>query len=590
MLGGKIKNIFSYSLSWHFLKVAVFCVLSFFIAPLPARAGTIIFSPSSGNYQVGKTFTVGVYVSSADEAMNAAQAVVNFPKDKLEAVSISKSGSIMSLWIQEPSFSNNLGTINFEGVVLNPGFTGRSGKILSITFKAKSSGQAVLSFSNGSLLANDGQGTDILTGLGAANFNLTLAEITPEEQAAEEQKALEAEAKTGVSAVPIINSPNVPDQNKWYSISDPRFEWPIPRGITGVSFFSDHNVRSNPGAVSDGLMSFYQYKEAPEDGVWYFHLRLRNNVGWGAAAHYRYQIDRTPPTDLAVSFPNGKESDNPAPHLTVSATDVLSGVDFYKISIDNGEPIKVTGNEYTVPPQGVGKHTVLVQVADKAGNESSVTEEFSIKTLNPPQFTEYSEEMPKGELLVLKGKTYPQSQVTIWLQHDNNGIENQVVNSGVWGDFTFVYRDKTKAGVYKVWADVIDGRGLRSGTSRTLTIAVQQSAFWKFTSRLFTYLEILIPILGLLLLLIILMLYLWKKLAMLKKALRKEVREVENVVCRAFTDLRNNIEDQLAVLEKTKKKRQLTKEEAVIAVGLAKSLVDTKQAVKRIRHLEDETK
>lgn len=591
MTGGKRKLFLSVFFG-RVLLLVCFLTGFFLIWPQTANAGSVIFSPATGNYNVGNTFSVGVYVSTPEEAMNAVQAVVKFSKDKLEVVSISKSGSIISLWIQEPSFSNNLGTINFEGIVLNPGFIGRSGKILSINFRAKAAGQGVLSLSNGSLLANDGQGTDILSGLGTASFNLTPSQIKPEEaepEIAEEAQAAETTIK-GTLPAPKITSPNVPDSNKWYNMNDPRFEWQIPRGTTGVSFVSDHNSFSVPGTKSDGLMSFYQYQEVKEDGVWYFHLRLRNSAGWSVAGHYRYQIDRTAPKDLSINFPAGKESDNPAPRIIFKATDDTSGVDFYQITVDNGEPIKVVGSEYTLPAQGLGEHKVLVQAIDKAGNIASVTESFTIKALNPPEFTEYSKELNKGDLMVIKGKSYPQAQVTVWLQHDEDGIESQTINSGTWGDFTFVYRDRAKAGIYKVWADVIDQRGLRSGPSKTITIAVQQSAFWKVTGIIFNYLVVLVPLLGLLLLMLILLLYLWRKLIVIKKALRKEVHEVEDVVCHAFTDLRNNIEDQLDLLEKTKKKRKLTREEAVVAAGLAKSLLETKKAGKKLRHLEDEVK
>ena len=66
--------------------------------------------------------------------MNAASGVISFPADKLEVVSLSKTGSVFTLWVQEPSFSNSAGTINFEGIVLNPGFIGAAGKTPTIKF------------------------------------------------------------------------------------------------------------------------------------------------------------------------------------------------------------------------------------------------------------------------------------------------------------------------------------------------------------------------------------------------------------------------------------------------------------------------
>ena len=80
---------------------------------------------------------MNVLVSSADQSMNAASGVISFPQDKLEVASISKTGSIFTLWVQEPTFSNSAGAVTFEGIVLNPGFMGANGKAITINFKVK---------------------------------------------------------------------------------------------------------------------------------------------------------------------------------------------------------------------------------------------------------------------------------------------------------------------------------------------------------------------------------------------------------------------------------------------------------------------
>src|SRR3990167_7541668 len=120
----------------------IFFFFLFGLAPLSTDAATLSFSPTAESYAVGSTFSVGVSVGSVDQAINAVSGVISFPWDKLEMVSLSKTGSIFSLWVQEPSFSNSVGTVSFEGIVLNPGFTGASGKILSMTFRAKIAGTA----------------------------------------------------------------------------------------------------------------------------------------------------------------------------------------------------------------------------------------------------------------------------------------------------------------------------------------------------------------------------------------------------------------------------------------------------------------
>ena len=59
-----------------------------------------------------------------------------------------------------------------EGIVSNPGYAGSNGKIISIRFRAKDVGYAQLSIRSGSVLANDGQGTQILEDVDGATITI----------------------------------------------------------------------------------------------------------------------------------------------------------------------------------------------------------------------------------------------------------------------------------------------------------------------------------------------------------------------------------------------------------------------------------
>lgn len=137
-------------------------LLALVLSPLTLKANTLFVSPSSGSYRVGQTFAVRIAVSSPAQAINAVAAVLSFPADRLQVTSISKVGSILNLWVAEPSFSNSSGTVSLEGVVPNPGFIGGSGPVLTVNFRVISQGSATLRYSSGQLLANDGYGTNIL--------------------------------------------------------------------------------------------------------------------------------------------------------------------------------------------------------------------------------------------------------------------------------------------------------------------------------------------------------------------------------------------------------------------------------------------
>jgi len=165
----KIKNKFL------LLLLPLFIGAIFFISAAWAQAASLSLSPSSGTYTVGANFSVSLYVSSSDQAINAVTARISYPKDKLSVNSISK-GSIINFWAEEPSFNNNTGLINLSGVSLNPGFTGKSGKIITISFKVKGEGKVNLSLPYAQVLANDGSGTDILKAAGGAQFTFNVAE------------------------------------------------------------------------------------------------------------------------------------------------------------------------------------------------------------------------------------------------------------------------------------------------------------------------------------------------------------------------------------------------------------------------------
>lgn len=167
----------------HYLSLVGAAAVFFAVAPWPAFAASLFFSPSAKAVAVGNTFTVSVDVSSPDQAMNAASGDISFPTDKLRVLSVLTTGSAMSLWVQNPSFSNAAGSgdVNFAGIVLNPGFTGTAGNVVTVRFEALAVGDAPLSFSDGSVLANDGNGTNIISSLGKADITIvpTVAVSSP---------------------------------------------------------------------------------------------------------------------------------------------------------------------------------------------------------------------------------------------------------------------------------------------------------------------------------------------------------------------------------------------------------------------------
>lgn len=183
--GGGGRNL----LSGFFVGLVFLVIFLFGVKPASAGA-TIYFSPISPKVNAGDVFEVGVYVKSTEQAMNACETEISFQTDKLEVLSVSSKGSIFNLMVQNPSFSNQSGKINFSGVVLNPGFMGAAGKLLTLSLRAKTSGSAKLDFNSAQVLANDGIGTDILAVASSALVSIgqKKPELPPEETLPENTK------------------------------------------------------------------------------------------------------------------------------------------------------------------------------------------------------------------------------------------------------------------------------------------------------------------------------------------------------------------------------------------------------------------
>lgn len=563
----------------------LFSAFYFLFSVSAAQAASLYLSPSSGTHAIGAAFTVNVHVSSA-KTMNAASGVISFPADKLEIVSLSKSGSVFSLWVQEPSFSNSSGIINFEGIVLNPGFIGSGGKIISIAFKAKQFGNAVLKFSSGSVLANDGQGTNILSELNNADFQLEYQKSAP-------QSTISAET-SGVPLAPVIISETHPDPNKWYNNKNPKFSWKVPSGVTAVRLLYDKSSNSQPKIEYRPAISEKQIADVQDD-IYYLHAQFQNAKGWGPVAHFKFQIDTVPPEKFEIKIVEGEDFVTSRPTLLFNTTDSLSGVDYYLIKIGDSDyntlnKEGVEKNPYMLPPQPPGKRVVVVKAIDKAGNYTAEVKDIVIKGLIPPSINYYKIELSKNEPFIIRGATSPNVEVSIWLVSKNGEPERHPIQSDDNGDFAFI-KSGLPEGVYDFWLTITNKEGAISESTQKYTFSINPTLLQRIGARINNILAIIIPLIALIILLLILLWYGWHKFSMLRRKIKKEVREAGSTLHKAFDLLKEDIRKQIKMLEKAKTKRELTEEEEKIIKRLTKDLNDAEKLVmKEIEDIEKEIK
>ena len=144
------------------LSALVFAAVAGLVSQSESPKADISLLSKGGKFVlVGQNFETAVNVD-AQIPINAAEATISYPADVLEVASLSKDSSILNFWIEEPFFDNASGTIRFAGVLHDgqDGFYG-NGKILTIVFKSKKTGEAKIDFTEAMILAADSQGTDV---------------------------------------------------------------------------------------------------------------------------------------------------------------------------------------------------------------------------------------------------------------------------------------------------------------------------------------------------------------------------------------------------------------------------------------------
>ncbi|MEI7498348.1 MAG: hypothetical protein WCK11_03640 [Candidatus Falkowbacteria bacterium] len=138
--------------------IAIFISLFCFL-PGQSRAATLSLLSNTNQAGLKSPIVVKVTVNSENKPINAISGTIIFPANLLSVSNISTNKSILTLWVTPPIVRNN--SISFAGVILNPGYTGNAGTILSITFTPNKIGSGQLKLSAVQILANDGSATNV---------------------------------------------------------------------------------------------------------------------------------------------------------------------------------------------------------------------------------------------------------------------------------------------------------------------------------------------------------------------------------------------------------------------------------------------
>jgi len=541
---------------------------------LKAEAAILYLAPETGTFQVGNTFSVSVKVNAQGMPINAGDGVINFSPDELEVVSISKSGSIFTLWPQEPTFSNKIGKIEFAGGSPQP-FSGTSGQILTIIFRGKRETVAKVNFSSGSVLAADGKGTNVISEMRGGTYTLRAKETLP--------PAEEYIPPPGSPSAPKITSPTHPDPEKWYPNNNPIFQWELLPDVKAVRILVDKNPSSIPTVYYSPPISEKKLENF-EEGVWYFHCQLQNEKGWGSVGHFKFKIDVTPPEKFEISVKEGEKIFTTTPTLVFKTEDKVSGIDFYEVRIGNLEPVRVKEGEYQTPTLAPGKYNVVVRAVDFAGNETIAVKEIEILALEAPKITYYPKELRPGEYLVLKGESIPEAEIQVFLQKrgEEPEVEKTIADSG--GKWELIWQKPLDEGIYQVWAKARDKTGGESQISEKIVIRVTPHPLLRIGQLAINYLTTLLTLVALIILLILIIFYTRFKIRQWRERLRGEAREAAKSLVEGFKVMEREIREEISRLDK---KPGLSKEEEKIYQKLKEILEKTRKTIgKEIEDIE----
>lgn len=358
----------------------LFVVILFFGFFGNAFAAQVEISPATGTYSNGQSFTATIQLNPQTKSVNAVEAKLSFDNTKLSVVSVSKTGSVFSLWTTEPTFSNTAGTIDFGGGTPTP-FSSRS-SLITVTFRALAEDTAKVSVASASVLAADGLGTDVYTGSVNATYTISGTTPTPPTPTTPPETTKPTTDTTpSDAAITFGEPPRAPeagsttylDSEVWYATKQGVFKWELPFDVDTVALDIATSSDFKPVTIYDPPIKEYTTsEEVLHDGIQYLTLQFKNQVGWGAILHRKIMIDSEPPRKFTIDVRAGN-SPTEFPTLTFEAQDVTSGIAKYEMSIAKGEAIEVTPDMarlgYLLKNLENGTYTVNVTAYDLAGNK-----------------------------------------------------------------------------------------------------------------------------------------------------------------------------------------------------------------------------
>ncbi|MAZ56421.1 hypothetical protein CL653_01380 [bacterium] len=172
-------------------------------------------------------------------------------------------------------------------------------------------------------------------------------------------------------SAPMVYSDEFATDGSWNSVSEGSFYWDLPADVEKVAVELSDEDRQEP-QKSHGLISQFEVTESDlRQGLQYLSVQFKNNDGWGEFVSVPLLIDTIPPNPFSIEviFSTNNEG---SPLLVARATDDISGVLEYQISVGKQSPVLVSTDQmqsgFELPFLVPGITNVSVTAVDAASN------------------------------------------------------------------------------------------------------------------------------------------------------------------------------------------------------------------------------
>jgi len=396
----------------------IFLILfSFFIFPLITQAASFYIDTNVEFINVGDEIILDIGIENNDDIeITAFEGRLNFDFEKVKFLEIDDSNSIIDYWLIEPGLEQD-NTLLFNGVLKQ-----QNGLLFSVKLEAINSGIFSVGVSTGNAIIKQG---DV--------YNL-------EDMFSDNVFVSISEKDRGSSVSGLISSTH-PNEEIWYSDSLVRFEWQLPGTVEKVKVLLDENLFSWPSVEYDSPITSKEIEL--EDGIWYFHMRYKDENGWSEVETRKVMIDSQKPKNFSFNLDNLKT-------LIFTAEDDGSGIQGFEIYIPSENYTFFTNSEESqLPFLKPGTYSVIVRALDNAGNYTESISSVVIPYLKSPVISKFYLD---DDRVGVVGESYPNSKNIISIE--GSEIYNGLALIADNGKFAFE-KDDINPGIYKIFITAV---------------------------------------------------------------------------------------------------------------------------------------